>query len=162
MGGADSQTLIGQGSVSGSSALAVDSATVAQASWRGIVGLWGNVFQMVDGLQTDASSKFKIWDKSGNKTWITTGQTAPANGYPVTFSTDSGASHDLGVGFVPATSDGTASNGSTGDYAYAAANCVAYHGGGWSRGANAGLFCLYVDYSASNADPYIGGRLAKV
>ena len=162
MGGADSQTLIGQGNVSGWAALAVDSATVAQASWRGIVGLWGNVFQMVDGLETDASSKFKIWDKSGNKTWITTGQTAPANGYPVTFSTDSGASHDLGVGFVPATSDGTASNGSTGDYAYAAANCVAYHGGYWGHGAVAGLFYLAVYYSASRADPNFGGRLAKV
>mgnify|MGYP000971887931 CR=1 FL=1 len=53
MGGSDSQTLVGQGYVSGSSALAVDNATVAQATWRGIVGLWGNVWQMVDGLQTD-------------------------------------------------------------------------------------------------------------
>ncbi|WP_248431483.1 hypothetical protein, partial [Escherichia coli] len=43
IGGSDSQTLVGQGHVSGSSALAVDNATVAQASWRGIVGLWGNV-----------------------------------------------------------------------------------------------------------------------
>ena len=162
MGGADSQTLIGQGNVSGGGALAVDSATVAQASWRGIVGLWGNVYQMVDGLQTDASSRYKIWDKSGNKNWITTGQTAPANGYPVTFSTDSGASHDLGVGFVPSTSDGTASNGSTGDYAYAAANCVAYHGGYWSGGADAGLFYLGVYYSASSAGTGVGGRLAKV
>lgn len=162
IGGADSQTLLGQGHVSGSSALAVDNATVAQATWRGIVGLWGNVFQVVDGLETDASSKYKIWDKSGNKTWITTGQTAPANGYPVTFSSDSGASHDLSVGFVPATSDGTAANGTTGDYAYAAANCVTYHGGYWSGGATAGLFCLYVIYSASYASPIIGGRLAKV
>ena len=162
MGGADSQTLIGQGNVSGSSALAVDSATVAQASWRGIVGLWGNVYQMVEGLETDASSKYKIWDKSGNKTWITTGQAAPANGYPVTFSNDSGASHDLSIGFVPATSDGTASNGTTGDYAYAAANCVAYHGGYWSGGANAGLFFLYVSASASYASTGVGGRLAKV
>lgn len=42
MGGSDSQTLVGQGHVSGSSALDVDNATVAQASWRGIVGLWVN------------------------------------------------------------------------------------------------------------------------
>lgn len=163
MGGADSQTLIGQGNVSSGSALAVDSATVAQASWRGIVGLWGNVFQMVDGLETDGSSKFKIWDKSGNKTWITTGQTAPASGsYPVTFSADSGVSHDLSVGFTPATGDATASNGSTGDIFYQNPNCVAYHGGHWSYGALAGLFYLYVNASASHAGTGIGGRLAKV
>lgn len=163
MGGADSQTLIGQGNVSSGSVLAVDSATVAQASWRGIVGLWGNVFQMVDGLETDASSKFKVWDKSGNKTWVTTGQTAPASGnYPVTFSTDSGASHDLSVGFTPATGDTTASNGSTGDIFYQSPNCVAYHGGHWSYGAGAGLFFLNVGYSASYAYTTIGGRLAKV
>lgn len=163
MGGADSQALIGQGHVSGSSALAVDNATVAQATWRGIVGLWGNIWQMVDGLETDASSKFKVWDKSGNKTWVTTGQTAPASGtYPVTFSTDSGANHDLAPGFLPATGNATASNGSTGDIFYQSPNCVAYHGGSWSGGADAGLFSLGVYASASTASTGIGGRLAKV
>lgn len=163
MGGADSQTLIGQGNVSGSSAMAVDHATVAQATWRGIVGLWGNVWQMVDGLQTDSSSRFKVWDKSGNKTWVTTGQTAPASGtYPVTFSTDSGANHDLALGFLPATGNATASNGSTGDIFYQNPDCVAYHGGGWGLGANAGLFFLTVGDSASHANSSLGGRLAKV
>lgn len=162
MGGADSQSLIGQGHVSGSSALATDNATVAQATWRGIVGLWGNVWQMVQGLQTDGSSRFQIWDKNGNQGWVTTAQSAPANGYHVTFSVDSGASHDLTDLFVPATTNTTASNGTTGDHFYTNPNCVAYHGGDWGDGANAGLFCLNVSYAASYANATIGGRLAKV
>ncbi|WP_219061108.1 hypothetical protein [Pseudomonas sp. UMAB-08] len=163
MGGADSQALIGQGNVSTSAVQAVDSTTVAQATWRGIVGLWGNVWQMVDGLQTDASSKFKIWDKSGNKSYITTNQTAPASGtYPVTFSTDSGANHDLSVSFLPATGDATAGNGSTGDIFYQNPNCVAYHGGYYGYGSSAGLFNLSVLYASSYSSTNIGGRLAKV
>lgn len=38
---------------------------------------------------------------------------------------------------------------------------MAYHGGNWSNGANAGLFCLNVNNSASNANSNIGGRLAN-
>lgn len=162
MGGADSQTLIGQGHVSGSSALAVDHATVAQATWRGIVGLWGNVWQMVDGLRINASSQYEIWDKSGNKTWVNTGITAPTSGYPVTFATASGANFDLGLLMLPATSNTTASNGTTGDYFWQSANCVAYHGGNWGDGAAAGLFCLSVYYAASHSGTAVGGRLAKV
>jgi len=162
MGGANSQALIGQGVITGSNAFSVDNAQVATATWRGIVGLWGNVFQMVDGLQTDPSNKYKIWDKLGNKSYITTGQTSPGTGYAVTFSTDSGASHDLSLGFLPGTLDGSAGNGSTGDYMGSAANSVAYHGGYAGSGADAGLFCLLVSSSAAAAPPNVGGRIAKV
>lgn len=162
MGGTDSQALIGQGHVSGSGALATDNATVAQATWRGIVGLWGNVWQMVDGLRTNASSQYEIWDKSGNKTWVNTGITAPASGYPVTFATASGANFDLGLLMLPATSNATASNGTTGDYFYQNPSCVAYHGGAWGDGATAGLFYLDVSTGASDSNAHIGGRLAKV
>ena len=162
MGGSDSQTLVGQGHVSGSSALATDNATVAQATWRGIVGLWGNVWQMVDGLQTDASSKYKIWDKAGNKTYQTTSLTAPANGYPITMATATGTDYDLATVFAAETTNATAGNGTYGDYFYQSANCVAYHGGHWSAGAIAGLFCLYVSHAASYSGTYVGGRLAKV
>ena len=162
IGGSDSQTLVGQGHVSGSSALATDNATVAQATWRGIVGLWGNVWQMVDGLQTDASSKYMIWDKNGNKTYQTTSLTAPTSNYPVTMATAAGTDYDLATVFAAETTNATAGNGTYGDYFYQAANCVAYHGGGWSNGANAGLFYLGVSNAASHSAPYLGGRLAKV
>lgn len=162
IGGSDSQTLVGQGHVSGSSALATDNATVAQATWRGIVGLWGNVWQMVDGLQTDASSKYKIWDKNGNKTYQTTSLTAPTSNYPITMATATGTDYDLATVFAAETTNATAGNGTYGDYFYQAANCVAYHGGYWGHGAYAGLFFLYVGNAASNSAANIGGRLAKV
>lgn len=162
MGGSDSQTLLGQGNVSGSAALAVDSATVAQASWRGIVGLWGNVWQMVDGLQTDASSKYKIWDKNGNKTYQTTSLTAPASGtYAVTTATAAGTGYDLSSTFAPETTAAVAS-ATYPDVFYQSANCVAYSGGDWSYGAAAGLFSLIVYNAASIASTSVGGRLAKV
>ena len=37
----------------------------------------------------------------------------------------------------------------------------AYNGGNWGNGANAGLFYLNVNNSASNANTNIGGRLAN-
>ncbi|MFZ1365556.1 MAG: hypothetical protein WAS90_11770 [Brachymonas denitrificans] len=160
--GSDSQTLVGQGHVSGSSALATDNATVAQATWRGIVGLWGNVWQMVDGLQTDASSKYKIWDKNGNKTYQTTSLTAPTSNYPVTMATATGTDYDLATVFAAETTNATAGNGTYGDYFYQNPSCVAYHGGHWSNGAIAGLFCLTVHNAASYSHTSIGGRLAKV
>ena len=162
MGGSDSQTLVGQGNVSGGGLLPVDNATVAQATWRGIVGLWGNVWQMVDGLQTDASSKYMIWDKNGNKTYKTTSLTAPAGNYPITMATATGTDYDLATVFAAETTNATAGNGTYGDYFYQSPSCVAYHGGNWGVGAHAGLFYLSVSDAASNSYPYIGGRLAKV
>ena len=162
MGGSDSQALIGQGNVSGSTVLATNNATVAQATWRGIVGLWGNVYQMVDGLRTSASSLFEIWDKNGNKSYITTSQAAPAsNSYPVTMSMATGTDYDLGLVFAAATVD-TQANGSFADRFYSNPSCVAYHGGTCGNGAYAGLFFLHVHYAASDSSASIGGRLAKV
>jgi hypothetical protein len=163
MGGSDSQSLIGQGHVSGSSALNTDDATVAQATWRGFVGLWGNVWQMVDGFGTDANSRYKIWDENGNQTYISTNKTVPATGYPITMETESGAGYDMSSVFAPATTDATDSNGTYADRFYSnGADKVAYHGGNWSNGANAGLFCLYVTDAASFSYTGLGGRLAKV
>lgn len=162
IGGADSQALIGQGHVSGSAALAVEHATVAQATWRGIVGLWGNVYQMVDGLTVNGSSQYVIWDKLGNKTQQTTAQVAPASNYPVSVSIAQGSSYDLRQLFLPASTASSASDGTLGDCYYKSANTVAYHGGYWSDGALAGLFGLIVIGSASGSGKDIGGRLAKV
>lgn len=163
MGGSDSQALIGQGNVSTGAVQAVDSVTVAQATWRGIVGLWGNVHQMVDGLQTDAASKFKIWDRNGNKSYLTTTRAAPASGtYPVTMAEDAGVDYDLRDIFAPATVDAKASYGSYGDYFTQSANSVAYYGGGCGDGSYAGLFFLFAYNAASSAYSSVGGRLAKV
>ncbi|WP_460745082.1 hypothetical protein, partial [Microvirgula curvata] len=163
MGGADSQSLIGQGCVDEMAVLPVNHSLVAQATWRGIVGLWGNIYQIVDGLRTDANSRYTVWDKSGNKTWITTGQTTPRSGtYPATFSIDSGALHDLSICFLPATGDELAANGSSGDLFYQNHGCIAYHGGHARGGAGDGLFHLSIIDSESTVTGLAGTRLAKV
>jgi hypothetical protein len=165
MGGANSQALIGRGHVdsSPSDVQVVDHATVAQATWRGIVGLWGNVYQMVDGLCTGGSSRYEIWDKDGNRSYINTGITIPASGWTVALSAAAGDLFDLGPLFVPATTDSSVGNGTTADRLYSSgANRVAYHGGPYGYGSNAGLFSLSVGSDASKSSPSIGGRLAKV
>jgi len=163
LGNPDTQTLIGQGNSNSSAATNVDASPTSQASWRGIIGLWGNVWQMVDGLQTDTSRKYKIWDKQGNKTYITTNQVAPSAGsYIVTMSEDEGVDYDLGLLFLPATMDASINNGTYADGMLSHPNCVAYHGGDWSYGSICGLFCLGVYIAASHSYTYIGGRLAKV
>ena len=164
LGNPDAQTLIGQGNSNSSAATNVDASPTSQASWRGIIGLWSNVWQMVDGLQTDASRKYKIWDKQGNKTYITTNQVAPSASasYPVTMSVDAGANYDLSQVFLPATIDASASNGTYADAFWSGVNCVAYHGGSWADGAYDGLFCLNVASPASGVHTGFGGRLAKV
>lgn len=164
MGGADSQALIGAGHTSNSpvNIQNVDQSVVATATWRGIVGLWGNVFQMVDGLQVDATGKFKIWDKAGYRAYVTTTQAAPIAGFPVTFSVDAGVSHDLSFGFLPATTDGNAANGSTGDDYTRNLNTIALHGGYYSAGSAAGLFSLNMANQTDASSPQFCSRLAKV
>jgi hypothetical protein len=171
IGGLDVQALIGQGRVSQSSAAAVDAADVAQASWRGIVGLWGNVWQMVDGLKRNGGTWWRWqYNAPGSATpgdfttgYINTGVPAlSTSGYPVTFDATMLATAGL---FVPAEVDGTASNGSTGDYFWSNTSTddrVLYHGGAWGNGANAGLFSAYAGFAPSLAIGSFGARLAKV
>ncbi|CAM5289952.1 hypothetical protein [Eoetvoesiella caeni] len=164
LGNPDVQTLIAQGHVNGTAAQAVDAAATLAASWRGIIGLWGNVWEMFDGLQTDANRKYRVWDRDGNKTWAATNQVAPAavGDYIVTMSEDEGVDYDLGPLFLPATVDASMSNGTYADGMWSNPNCVAYHGGGWTSAGICGLFCLYVYSPASYSDTVLSGRLAKV
>lgn len=170
MGGLDMQSLIGQGRVSQASAANVDASDVAQATWRGIVGLWGNVWQMVDGIKRNGGNWWRWqYNVPGNTTtsdfatgYVDTGRPAlTTSGYPVTFDTTL-----LSAGIiVPDTVDGTQSNGSTGDYFYSNTNTddrIAYHGGDWGGGAPAGLFFLDVGAAPSLAGSHLGARLAKV
>ena len=165
IGGADSQSLVGAGHVNGTDVVNVDAAQTLPATWRGIVGLWGNAFQVVDGLQTDSSGKFKIWDKNGNKTYQVTATQSPYRGYAVTTATEAGALYDLSLGFLAATTDTSAVNGSFADRydvnnAYQA-NTELYHGGIYSSGSDAGLFSVGLQtIDASNGNT--GSRLAKV
>lgn len=155
----DSQTKTGQGRVNESSAAAVDAADVAQATYRGIVGLWGNVYQWMDGARTLNSV---IERRDYNGAWQSTGESVPNAGaatYPITFR------NSAPLEFIPDTY--STSNDSTAtlpDYvrwrdAGEYYPCV---GGSWGSGAIAGLWYVYCNGSASYSGSYIGARLARV
>ena len=135
---------------------------MAQASWRGIVGLWGNVWQMVDGLQTDEERRYRIWDAEGGKSYVSTGVKAPASGWLHRRARKQGEGFDMGAVFVAKKTRQDRDDSAFGNYFWAWENAVAYHGGYWSSGAGAGLFVLVVYYAASDSYSSIGGRLAKV
>lgn len=70
--------------------------------------------------------------------------------------------YHLGAVFVPKKMREGRDDSAFGNYFWAWENAVAYHGGYWSGGAHAGLFCLPVSHDASYSYSSIGGRLAKV
>ena len=162
LGTPDAKSILGDGYVNGNGARPVDDEVVAQATWRGIVGLWGNVWQMVDGLQTDEERRYRIWDAEGGKSYVSTGVKAPASGWFHRRARKQGEGFDMGAVFVAKKTREDSDDSAFGNYFWAWENAVAYHGGGWSSGADAGLFYLTVGYAASTAYPSFGGRLAKV
>jgi hypothetical protein len=162
----DSQTTTGDGRVNESSAANVDATDVAEASYRGIVGLWGNVRQWMDGLKTDGT-QICVWDRTGNKTWVETGQTRTAAAgtiYPTSFMTASGTDYDFGDFFIGDDGDATGDNAMVPDQQYFNEASVYFPdvGGPWSSAAYAGLWFVNCNTAASNSSTYIGARLAKV
>lgn len=170
MGGLDMQALIGQGRVNTTSAANVDAADVAQATWRGIVGLWGNVWQMVDGIKRNGGNWWS-WQYNAPPTtttsdystgYVNTSRPAlTSSGWTVTFDATLLASGII----APATVDGSPANGSTGDYCWGNTSTddrIWYHGGDWDDGAGAGLFCVYVVDTPGTLYSAVGARLAKV
>lgn len=162
LGTPDVKSVLGDGYVNGNGVRPVDDEVVTQAAWRGITGLWGNVWQMADGLQTDEERRYRIWDAEGGKSYVSTGVKAPVSGWAHRRATRQGEGFDLGAVFVPKKTREYRCDSAYGNHFWSWRNAVAYHGGHWSAGADAGLFYLDVYYDASYSDPALGGRLAKV
>lgn len=187
----DSQRAIGSGWVDGqwrvvnsvaqNDSKCVDDPTVASASWRGHVGLWGNVWQMVDGLRTrDSDKHIMIFRNDGSKTWVDTGIVTPerakfgatyAHTWPVNFRHQNGEGFDLADIFYPETLSTEGENGSGGsipdafwgwqpDYGQGK-DRVCYLGASWTYGSLAGLFACDLYLPASYASVDVGCRLAR-
>jgi len=161
----DSQTKTGQGRVNVSSAANVDALDVAQATYRGMVGLWGNVWRWSVGMQIEAG---RVWVWNKNQQLVDTGHTIPSLAtawrYPKTFATGSGTGFNLGHGFLAATNQ-TGLAGATcqdGHYFTTDSARVLLLGGGWSNGSLAGLWYALGGSDSSRVDSSFGSRLAKV
>ncbi|CCG08463.1 hypothetical protein [Pararhodospirillum photometricum] len=167
MASTESQGLLGSGRVAEGGVAAVDAADVASATYRGIVGLWGNVWQYCDGIRVQASSGvLSVWDRQGNKAWVDTGTARAASGYPVSFFSHAGAAHNFRDLFLPATVTDTANLASVPDYTLstssAALERIAACGGTYSTGSAAGLWAVALTESDTTFYANTGGRLAKV
>lgn len=169
-GTSDTQAFYGRGRVDTSSAANVDATDVATASWRGHIGLWGNVWQMCAGLEVSPSGTVKLWKNDGSKEFVDTGFTCPAfdgsnAAYMTALKSGSGNGWDFDDIFFPATTSTNASLGTIPDGFWGrsgSAGNVLYLGASWGHGVRAGLFACNLRHAASYADTSIGCRLARV
>ena len=163
----DMQNILGNGHVSGSAAVTVDN-VANHKPWRNFHGVYGNVWEMVDGIRANGSRQAEIWRNDGTRAYVNTGLAMTVygsgwTGWIVDMLDSEGSGYDMRDVYVPKSGNGTQTNGSYGDNHYGAvANGVCYDGGGWYDGASAGLFCTTFSNVASNSNTYIGSRLAKV
>ncbi|MEI7671016.1 MAG: hypothetical protein WCK00_02765 [Deltaproteobacteria bacterium] len=164
----DSQSKTGAGRVTEASAANVDAADVAQATYRGLVGLWGNVYQWMDGLKTaSGTAAISLWDRDGNKGWVSTGQIPPglaAWSYPLTFMSANGAGYDFDDVFINATGRTSNSNATApdGQYFSAVSEYFPYVGGAWGYAGDAGLWSVDCSLAAASTYAILSARLAKV
>jgi hypothetical protein len=162
----ESQLILGRGHADGSAAVYTDD--YHEPQWRGFVGLYGNVWQMVDGIKLDTNRGIQLFKPDGSREYVATGKTSPSyNGsapeYLITCHSGEVNGLQLDDYFLPA-SKGSYEQGTFPDYFYGgngSAGNVLYVGGSWGSGAGAGLFCAYLYSPASTSYTSIGCRLAK-
>jgi hypothetical protein len=163
----ESQLILGRGHVDGSAATYTDDPK--QPQWRGLVGLYGNVWQMVDGIKLDTSRGIQLFKPDGSRVYEATGKTAPAHdgtniAYVIACQTGEANGFNFDDYFLPLTASTSYTSASFPDYfwgGYGSAGNVLYVGGSWSSGVGAGLFCANLSSPASDSDTSIGCRLAK-
>ena len=125
--------------------------------YRWIENLWGNVFQWVDGFNTNGTTAYYCTDPSKYADDTSTGYTnigtLPASGWIKDLTvTDDGL-------LIPKTNGGSETTYIP-DYVYSSSGwrvlCV---GGDWSYGTNAGLLYFDADYASSSSGTSISARL---
>lgn len=161
----DCQAATGRGRVDAAGVAAVDAPDVLEASYRGMIGLWGNVWQWVGGMKT-VDGEIRL--QRGDGSWLATGQWAATDEHvlPLRFArgTPGDESEILSGLFLSVESIGSADGAATPQpqYFYSDGESFPLVGGSWSGGARAGLWCLSCSNSASGSSSSIGARLAKV
>lgn len=165
MGGVDVQAHIARGNVDGDG---VKPGGSTGAVWRGIHELWGNVWQMVDGLRISADGVVCVWNTAcpGSGEWVRTDvEYGPGDGdgYPARFHDERGDGFDLSLLFLPSELTSDQSEAIIPDWVWGhwgRRETVAYHGGYWCSGASAGLWALHGISGPTSAGADFGGRLA--
>lgn len=166
----NSQKALGMGFVTGNSASTNTGGTNGKGACFGettgkqqmcflnVEDFWGNLWQWIDGLYCDTSGNLKSAISSFNNT---------GTNYPYSYAVTQGLDNGDYMRDIQGTNDSgftfrrTGASTSTyyADYAYLYGGCVAYFGGYWNDGADAGAFDLGVELDASGADSFLGARL---
>ncbi len=173
----NSQSKIGQGYVSGSSAIisggtdsmiyhtgraaGTDGGTAMQ--YRHIENIWGNVFDWVDGVNFYGEDVYVCTTPSGFKDDTQTGYTRTGAKVQGTgYISGLGMSSKLPWAFYPTAVDGSNSTYVPDNANYAGGWRALGTGGTFSNGTSAGLFAFGTGGSSSYSDKYIGARLLFV
>jgi len=162
----NSQAILGRGHVDATAATYTDD--LRQPRWRGLIGLYGNVWEMVDGIRLAANRGIELW-RPGTRDYAAVGRNAPSydgtnRAYVITCHEGESNDFFLDDFFLPATSSTNIALGTFPDFFYGgsgSAGNVLYVGGSWGSGVGAGLFCASLSNPASSASTSIGCRLAK-
>ena len=136
--------------------------------WRGIEGLWGNVWEWVDGVNWNNGTYYVCNDPSKyaddtatNYTELSfKGATSWASSYIIKEGLDTGGNEHV---MLPA----TAGSGSESTYDCDACSSgsdwkVFIRGGGWPTGSDCGLFTAGLHAASSDSNMYIGSRLLYI
>lgn len=168
----DSQTALGRGYVDGNSNYTTTGNTNTkgfmfgettgkqQMKFLGIEDYWGNKYQWIDGLVTNATHNLSIGNRNFNDSG--SGYTSHASGISVDtggyINTIQGGNDK---GFIIKGSSGSATTHYC-DYGYLDSGRVAWFGGDRSDGSYAGFAQLLLSISASISHAFIGARLMCV
>lgn len=164
----DSQTALGRGYVDGNSVYANTGGTNSkgfmfgettgklQMKFLGIEDFWGNKYQWVDGLVSDANWDLLLGNKSFNDTGAgytkkATDVSANLSGYPTKVQGGD-------AGYVAANTLGSETTGYA-DYGHLYSGRVAYFGGNHSNAGYAGAFYVRLNITASYANAFYSTRL---
>ncbi len=163
----DSQAVIGNGNSSNSSGTVkkVDELTVATSYYRGIIGLWGNIWQRLDGIRTDANKKTEIWRRDGTQSYVATPFVMPSVTwmYISQMETSNGSGYDFNDVWLPAkTSDNVSDPNYADAFCGLVANADCYMGGSCKSNSYNGIFCTHLYQPLSYSDSTVGTRLAKI
>jgi len=167
----DSQAKSGAGTTTGSAAVNVES---AGGNYRGMIGLWGNVRQGIEGFKTLDGVMYThpitgvkpASSGAGIAGWVSQGAAIDVTSsakYPITFK----SSINLGAAFIAATDTATLESGTAPDATYysnavTTTEYIPRVGGAWNNGSNAGLWVISCNTDAAFYDTKYGSRLAKV
>ncbi len=164
----DSQTVIGVGNGSGS-IKKVNDPVVATSNYRGIIGLWGNVAQLVDGLRVNSGLSVELWNHDGSQSYISTSLAIPALGstvvrYITSTAIDAGSGYSCNDLFMPGqySSSVTASQYSDAFWGALANGACSVGCDCFSRGAASGIFTFSFGLAITGSATNVGTRIAKI